>query len=133
MAGTRTTIVCIDDNLEMLGLLNIVPHRPDYVVIGAMNGNCGLEMVRHHKPDLVLLDLSVPDTSGEQVYDLIKADAELEHIPVIIMTADGSDRTKYYWECIAKSDGFIVKPFSAHELRQVVTNVIAARPMLASQ
>ncbi len=133
MAGTRTTIVCIDDNLEMLGLLNIVLRRPDTVVLGAMNGNCGLEMVRRLKPDLVLLDLFMPDTNGEQVYDLIKADAELAHIPVIIVTADGSCRTKHYWEHIIRSDGFIAKPFRAHELRQLIANVITARPMPASQ
>ncbi len=124
MAGTRTTIVCIDDNLEMIGWLDLVLHGQGYVVIGTTSGHHGLEMIRCIKPDLVLLDLHMPDVSGEQVYSQIKAEDELVRIPIIVMTADDSSKTRYYWERVARSDGFIVKPFSVRELRQVVTNVM---------
>ena len=87
MAEEKKKVVCIEDEPEMIDLVKLILGRKGFDLIGAMGGREGLEAVRRVRPDLVLLDLMMPDMDGWEVYQQMKADEELSNIPVIVVTA----------------------------------------------
>ncbi len=86
------TILCIEDNLANFALIEQVleEKRPGVRLLGAMRGQLGMEMAREHRPDLILLDLQLPDISGDKVLRLLQADAATRDIPVIMVSADAT-------------------------------------------
>jgi len=87
MAEAKKTVVCIEDEPEMIDLIRLILERRGLEVVGALTGREGLETVRRVKPDLILLDLMLPDMDGWELYRQIKADPELRHIPIQVVTA----------------------------------------------
>jgi signal transduction histidine kinase/ActR/RegA family two-component response regulator len=87
----RYTILYIEDNLSNLKLVErILGDRPDVHLIAAMQGGLGLELAREHRPDLVLLDLHLPDIQGDEVLARLQADPEFNGTPVIVLSADAT-------------------------------------------
>jgi signal transduction histidine kinase/CHASE3 domain sensor protein/ActR/RegA family two-component response regulator len=85
------TVMYIEDNLSNIRLMDhIVSYRPHIKLIPAMHGRLGLELVRDLGPDLILLDLHLPDLSGEEVLKRLKADPQTSRIPVIMISADAT-------------------------------------------
>ncbi|MCJ7738752.1 MAG: response regulator, partial [Anaerolineae bacterium] len=84
----------------------------------------GLETVKRVKPDLVLLDLMMPDMDGWEVYQQIKADDALKGTRVIVVTAKAQSIDKVLGLHIAKVDDYITKPFGPQELLQSVNKVL---------
>ncbi len=82
-------ILCIEDEPEMIDLIRLILGRRGFDVTGAAGGKAGLLAVRKELPDLVLLDLMMPDMDGWEVYQQMKADESTRHIPVIVVTATG--------------------------------------------
>ena len=119
------TIVYIEDENEMIDLVKLILSRKGYQVIGAVGGREGLEVVREQIPDLVLLDLMMPDIEGWNVYQQIRADEATKHIPVIIITAKAQNIDKVLGLHIAKVDDYISKPFSPQDLVTSVEQVLA--------
>jgi len=117
-------LVCIEDDLELVDILKIILKHRGYKVTGATTGYEGLETLRRVKPDLVLLDLMMPDMDGWEVYRQMKADADLCHIPVIIVTADGQSLNRFLALKVTKADDFVVKPFDVHELVQRIEKAL---------
>ncbi len=124
MSEQRKKIVCIEDEPEMIDLVRLILGRRGFELIGVVGGREGLEMVRQVKPDLVLLDLMMPDMDGWEVYQHMKADEELRHIPVIIVTAKAQSIDKVLGLHIAKVDDYITKPFGPQELIDSVNRVL---------
>jgi len=124
MAEERKTIVCIEDEPEMIDLVKLILGRKGFELVGAVGGREGIETVRRVKPDLVLLDLMMPDMDGWEVYQQMKADEELKHIPVIVVTAKAQSIDKVLGLHIAKVDDYITKPFGPQELIQSVNKVL---------
>jgi DNA-binding response OmpR family regulator len=89
-----------------------------------MGGREGLEAVRRIKPDLVLLDLMMPDMDGWEVYQQMKADPDLKDIPVIVVTAKAQSIDKVLGLHIAKVDDYVTKPFGPQELLRSVERVL---------
>jgi len=83
MAEAKKTVVCIEDESEMIDLVRLILERRGLKVVGALTGCEGLETIRRVKPSLILLDLMLPDMDGWEVYRQIKADPELKNIPII--------------------------------------------------
>jgi two-component system response regulator VicR len=117
-------IVCIEDERDMIELVKLILSRKGYVVHGADGGQVGLNLVRNIKPDLVLLDLMMPDIDGWEVYQQMRADPELQDIPVIIITAKAQNIDKILGLHIAKVNDYITKPFGPSELVQSVEAVL---------
>ena len=117
-------ILCIEDEAEMIELMRLILSRKGYQVSGAAGGQEGLEKVREEMPDLVLLDLMMPDMGGWEVYQQMKADEKLKDIPVIIVTAKAQNIDKVLGLYIAKVDDYIAKPFSPSELIDSVEHVL---------
>lgn len=117
-------IVCIEDELEMIELVKLILTRRGYEVIGAMGGREGLEQIAQVKPDLVLLDLMMPDMDGWEVYQQMKADETMKSIPVIVVTAKAQSIDKVLGLHIAKVNDYITKPFGPTELLSSVMRVL---------
>lgn len=122
MAAVR--VVCIEDEPEMIDLVRLILSREGYEVIGAPGGAQGLETVEDLTPDLVLLDLMMPDMDGWEVYQRMKANPNTKHIPVIVVTARAQSIDKVLGLHIAKVDDYITKPFGPAELLKSIERVL---------
>jgi CheY-like chemotaxis protein len=92
---SSSTVLYIEDNLINIHLIEgIMKRRTDVRLISAMQGNLGLEMARIHTPDLILLDLHLPDLSGIQVLRRLREDPRTASIPVVVITADALPGTR---------------------------------------
>lgn len=120
-------VVYVEDELEMIDLVRLILGRKGYEVIGADGGREGLDTIRKELPDLVLLDLMMPDMDGWDVYQQMKAEPSTRSIPVIIVTAKAQNIDKVLGLHIARVDDYISKPFSPQELIDSVEKVLAKR------
>lgn len=125
MAGASKRVVYIEDEQEMIDLVRLILGRKGVEVIGANGGREGLETVRSELPDLVLLDLMMPDMDGWEVYQQMKAGEPTRNIPVIVVTAKAQSIDRVLGLHIAKVDDYISKPFSPQELTESVEKVLS--------
>lgn len=89
--GPRHTVIYIEDNASNLRLVErIMERRPGIRLLSASHGEPGLALIAQHQPSLVLLDLHLPDISGEEVLDRLRGFPETADIPVIIVSADAT-------------------------------------------
>lgn len=121
---TKKLILCIEDEQEMIDLIRLILSRHGFDVRGATGGKEGLEIIRKEHPDLILLDLMMPEMDGWEVYQQMKADEAIKNIPVIIVTAKAQSIDKVLGLHIAKVDDYISKPFSPQELLSSIDNVL---------
>jgi DNA-binding response OmpR family regulator len=120
----QKTILCIEDEPEMIDLMRLILERRGFRFIGAEGGQEGLDLLKDVTPDLVLLDLMMPGVDGWEVYRQIKADDELKDIPVIVVTAKAQSIDKVLGLHIARVDDYITKPFGPQQLVESITHVI---------
>lgn len=125
MAEGSRKVVYIEDEQEMIDLVRLILVRKGYEVIGASGGREGLDVVRQTLPDVVLLDLMMPDMDGWDVYQQMKADEVTRQIPVIVVTAKAQNIDKVLGLHIAKVEDYISKPFSPQELVVSLERVLA--------
>lgn len=125
MSDQKKVIVCIEDEPDMIDLVRLILSRHDYEVKGALGGHEGLELVRELKPDLVLLDLMMPEMDGWQVFQTIRVEEGISETPVIILTAKAQSIDKVLGLHIAKVNDYVTKPFGPQELLSAVKKVIA--------
>jgi DNA-binding response OmpR family regulator len=127
MSEIKKRVVCVEDEPEIIDLIRLILGRKGFDLTGATGGLEGLEAIRRVKPDLVLLDLMMPDMDGWEVYQQMKADPELKNIPVIVVTAKAQSIDKILGLHIAKVDDYVTKPFGPQELLQSVERVLSAK------
>ncbi|MDF1515793.1 MAG: response regulator [Anaerolineae bacterium] len=117
-------IVYIEDDADMIDLVRLVLGQRQFNLIGATTGKQGLDIMVQDPPDLVLLDIMLPDMGGWAVYQQIKQDPLLQDIPVIAVTAQNAPIDRILGEHIAKVQAYVTKPFSPKELRVIVNEVL---------
>jgi len=127
MADVKRKVVCVEDDPEIIDLIKLILDRKGFEFVGVLGGQEGLETMRRVKPDLVLLDLMMPEMDGWEVYKRMKADETLRNIPVIVVTADGQPITRVLGLHIAKVDDFITKPFGPQDLVRSIEKVLSAK------
>lgn len=113
MAGEK--ILIIDDELHIVELLKYNLEANGYKVIYELNGKNGFETAVEKRPDLILLDIMLPEMDGFDVCKALKKDKELENIPIIMLTAKSEEFDKILGLEIGAED-YITKPFSVREL-----------------
>ena len=118
-------VVCIEDEPEMIDLFKLILTRRGFEVVGANGGRQGLELVRELKPDLVLIDLMMPDMDGWEVYQHLKSDQTTQNIPVIVVTAKAQSIDRVLGLHIAKVNDYIAKPFSPTSLLESIEQVLS--------
>lgn len=124
MAEELKKVVCVEDELEMIELVKLILGRNQYEVTGAVGGHEGLEKIEAIKPDLVLLDLMMPEMDGWEVYQKMKASEEMRNIPVIVVTAKAQSIDRVLGLHIARVNDYITKPFGPQELLDSVERVM---------
>src|SRR5258706_9130118 len=118
-------IVFIDDDAEMMTLLNLFLKKSGYEAVGAQSGPEGLALIEYERPDVVLLDIMMPDMDGWEVYQRMKADEIMRTIPVIMVTCKAQAIDKVLAMNIAKVNDYITKPFTPTLLNESINKVLA--------
>lgn len=123
--GKERVIAVIEDQPDIVDLLELILTRNNYKVLRAYDGDEGLQMVREHKPDVVLLDLMIPGLDGWKFHKALREDPEISHIPVIYVTARASQEERLRALEQEGAAAYIIKPFSPRELIETIEHVLA--------
>jgi CheY-like chemotaxis protein len=120
------TILYVEDNLANLDLVEtILLDRPEISLIPALQGRLGLQLAREHTPDLILLDLHLPDLPGEMVLHELRADDRTRHIPVLVISADATNRRVERLRS-AGVRGYLTKPLDVDHFLDAVDAALGA-------
>jgi len=124
-AGETRRLLYIEDNFSNVTLVEqMLAERPALELMTAMQGRVGLELARKHSPDLILLDLHLPDVPGWQVLAQLKADHLTREIPVVVISADATTpQIKRLISAGARS--YLTKPIDITEFFRVVDEVLS--------
>jgi two-component system response regulator VicR len=118
-------ILCIEDEPQMIDLIRLILETGGYQVVAAQGGEEGLEMMRSEQPDLILLDIMMPEMDGGDVYHRMQQEPALIQIPVIVVTAKAAPIDKVLWMNVAQVDDYVTKPFGPDDLLTSVERVLA--------
>lgn len=121
------TLLLVEDNLANLRVVETVlrRRRPDIELMPAMQGSLAVELATEHIPDLVLLDLHLPDLSGQEVLQRLRADPRTQDITIVIASADATPgRIRELRELGA--DDFIAKPYDVRQFLEVLDRALTA-------
>jgi twitching motility two-component system response regulator PilH len=118
MAGKK--ILVVDDSPTQLKLTTVALQGQGYEILTAMDGEEAMEKVHADKPDLVVLDVVMPRMDGFQVCRKMKASAEMQHIPVIMLTSK-NQKADEFWGKKQGADMYLTKPFDKIKLQDAVT------------
>ena len=118
-------ILCIEDEPQMIDLIRLILETQGYRVVAAQGGEEGLEMMLSERPDLILLDIMMPEMDGGDVYHRMQQEPELSQIPVIVVTAKAAPIDKVLWMNVAQVDDYVTKPFGPADLLASVERVLA--------
>jgi len=121
-------IVCIEDDPQIIELVRMILGRKGFQVIGAAGGQEGLTLVQAQRPDLILLDLMMPDLDGWEVYRRLKEDPVLAAVPVVVVTARAQDIDRVLGLHVAHVDDYLTKPFTPKQLTDSVERILGRRP-----
>ena len=115
----ETKVLYIEDNPLNMRLVRKILQKVGHTVIEAVDGNSGLKAVEQFEPDLILLDVNLPDIDGLDIARRLKAMPHLRHIPIIALTANTmyGDRERCL---VAGCDDYIAKPVGCRELINAV-------------
>lgn len=113
--GAAPTVLIVDDEKDLRQLLDFNLKQAGYRTLHAAGGAEALAQAARHEPDLILLDLNLPDVAGSEVARRLKADPETREIPIIMLTARGSEADRIAGFELG-ADDYVPKPFSVREL-----------------
>ncbi len=118
-------VLYIEDEPDMLELVRLIVSRRGIEYHAATGGVKGINMINSVRPDLILLDLMMPDLDGWEVYDYVKATPEVSRTPIIIVTARAqSDERLQSVRAAANPDDYIIKPFGPSQLLEMIDKVM---------
>lgn len=125
LPGRTSKLLHIEDNPSNLRLIErILSRRDDVVVVSAMQGRFGIELARQHQPALILLDLHLPDISGEEILHRLREDPATSAIPVVMVTADAT-AGQVQRLLSAGAAAYLTKPLDVAKLLEVIDGILA--------
>ncbi|MDI6786276.1 MAG: response regulator [bacterium] len=107
-------ILIVEDDLDIIDVLRIIL-EDKFEVLEAHNGIKAINIIYEQIPDLIVLDITLPEMNGYQVCRLLKEDEIYQHIPIIILTSKSQKRDRF-WGIEAGADKYITKPFDADDI-----------------
>lgn len=114
--SATSTILAVDDDPKVLAVTVRILKAAGYEVLEACTGQSALDLVRERHPDLVLLDVNLPDINGIEVCKQIKADSELKHHFVVLLSASQASSGQQAFGLESGADGYIGRPVPNREL-----------------
>ena len=119
----KARILIVEDDRDNLGLIRFILERADYEVLEAHTGLEGLKLARDEVPDLVLLDLAMPELDGWTVAKKLKADPHTQKIPIVALTVRtlSEDRKR---ALAAGCDGYMTKPMNVSSFAEEIASFI---------
>jgi two-component system, OmpR family, phosphate regulon response regulator PhoB len=128
-----TSVLLVDDERDLLSLLDFNLRGAGFETILATTGEQAIAQLRRRVPDLVVLDLMLPDISGTELCSRIKSDPRTRHVPVVMLTAKGEEIDRVVGFEVG-ADDYVTKPFSVRELVLRVRAVLRrSRPGRAAE
>lgn len=115
-------VVVIDDNKEMAGAIRQLLEVRGIAVLGANNGRSGLDLVDKEKPDMIILDIVMPDMDGRDVLTLLKSSDQTKNIPVILLTGRDEKFDKNYGIKLGAYD-YVSKPYDSAILLKHINDI----------
>lgn len=122
---TAACVLYIEDVVTNVQLIEeVIARRPSIRLISASLGGTGLDLARDHRPDLILLDLHLPDINGGEVLRRLRDDSATQFIPVVVLTADA---TRRQLDALLKAGAsqYLIKPLHIHRLLEVLDEHLA--------
>lgn len=120
-------VIYFEDDKDMVELVRIILGREGYQIEDIAEGQAGIDAVKQSSPDVILLDLMLPDMDGWEIFRQLKHNESTADIPIIVITAKAQSIDKVLGLEIAKVDDFISKPFRPQELIDRVEKVLSGR------
>lgn len=117
------TVLVVDDEASLRLLMQATLGRGTYRVLEATNGAAGLELARRERPDLVILDVGMPDLDGYEVCRALKGDPNTAGIAVVMLTARAQEGDRRRG-VEAGADAYLTKPFSPRALLETVERLL---------
>lgn len=127
------TLLYVEDNPANLTLIEeIIAYCPRLLLLTAQDGRQGVEMARSHMPQLILMDINLPDVSGTEVLQLLRADARTAHIPVIALTANAMP-SEVERSMALGFYRYLTKPINLEEFSETINSALAYVAQMARQ
>ncbi len=123
-------IMVVDDEPDVVDLVRLVLESDGFQVVTAYSGKEALEKIGKEMPDLVLLDIMMPQMDGWEVYSRIRANPQTKDIPVAMLTAKSQSIDKMIGLHVVKVDDYITKPFGRSELLERVKRILKEKGKL---
>lgn len=120
-------VLIIEDNMLNQKIADMVIKQLGHETIQVFEGKDAVRIVREEMPDLIILDVKLPDSSGTEICRKIKDDAELKVIPVIIVTALSEEDQQRQIVAESKCDFYLAKPFLPHMFAEAIAQFIQVR------
>jgi DNA-binding response OmpR family regulator len=117
-------IMVVDDDPDILEVLYFNLKARGFDVSTVSSGQEALQAVPLEQPDLLLLDVIMPDLDGWEVLKIIKDHYDVSEMKVIMLTAKNTERDKLIGTSILKADGYVTKPFDINELLEIIREVL---------
>ena len=121
-------VLIVDDSPSQLVGMKRTVEKLGHQVITAEDGAAGVEAARRELPDLILMDVVMPNLNGFQATRTIAKDPKTSHIPIILVTTKDQD-TDRMWGLRQGAKAYLTKPFSEDELAEVIERVFNAREL----
>lgn len=128
MTEYERVFVCIEDDEDVRTLFRHAAQSLSAELLEARTVNDGMRLVRERRPDLILLDLILPDRSGWRAVDELRADPQFRETPVVVVTVMDQDLEKYRGHRVDQVQAFITKPFALAQLERTLAQVLGIPP-----
>jgi CheY-like chemotaxis protein len=127
MSGDKKTILVVDDEPDIRDFISTVLEDNGYTTVTAADGGQGIDRVKEHRPDLVTLDITMPEKSGVRFYRDMKESDEWKDIPIIIITGIAGEFEKFIStrKQVPPPEAYVSKPIDPKEILELVKKFTA--------
>lgn len=127
MDRSKLSVLIVEDDDSIALALEFLLTREGLVCQRARDGHEAAHLIRAGRPDLVMLDVMLPDVTGHDICSGVRKDPALDHVRIIVMTASGGPARST--AMLAGADGFLAKPFDTAILRSEVRRILGTAPV----
>ncbi|MFC2062164.1 response regulator [Elusimicrobiota bacterium] len=126
----KAIVLLVEDEEDIAKITSYRIETAGYEVKLAEDGKKALEMAKTENPDIILLDLNIPEITGKEVCLILKEDDDYKHIPIIILTASADDAKRVYRDI--KANDYLIKPYEPNELLDKIKEYVDKSVVMSS-